>query len=780
MKAKHVFTALGLVFVMGAGVAIGIANNRNIEPAKAAVDRTVYCAIDTTTLGSYTLKLNCNVGDNDTWVQTDMVDLNDTTTYAGKKVFSGTFSERYGGVDAMQFQLYDGSTWKAQDQVISSWTTSGNYADKLHIYGGEANSWETYSALPTHTYSYSINNGAYVDMVDNTAGEVMSSTAVSLAVDDIITFQKDDVDLAVGGKRNSKVVNDSSYELRVIAAGSETLYLDTSTDELWAGQYSISDGYYVAGTMTNWVDTRYLIPMTEDSGVYTSNTFAAETDEEFKIIHLEDDAADVYLGVKDNEIYTTTSASAEYNSSSTNAKITADGNYYVKFTASEIDNGYVPYVVEDADYVPDVPSEDGYYICSSVLGWTYSNAIQMLTESEYLAGNAACYFGYVAVAGEELRVRSYLNGVDSWYQSGDQNTDNYTFASAGTYDIYLNTGTPAMYYITDHVVRHNVTIKGVLYQGKDFDRVVTAGTLEAQEGTTFDRLVEDMPVVSGYSAYGGLFTDQALTTSYVPKEITSDDVVLYCRYIRNGVYVAGDEAFSGSSVTAWDILGAVYFTDECQDSNNAYEGVITIPASASSENPVACRPLSFSGSITWLSAYTIGTTYSFCSKVGDNIEFTEGGTYAVYVNQSYEVYFNIGVDAFYTKFLTEVQSVCNGVLNETKDITDLQSVWADQKAAYQALSATDQATIVAKTIDGGDENGSDLEKVIAKYSYIVHKYGTNVCEDFIWGQTYVAQSNGFNLINNNNAIIIIAVSISVVAISAVGLFFIIRRKRLVK
>ena len=116
-----------------------------------------------------------------------------------------------------------------------------------------------------------------------------------------------------------------------------------------------------------------------------------------------------------------------------------------------------------------------------------------------------------------------------------------------------------------------------------------------------------------------------------------------------------------------------------------------------------------------------------------------------------------------------------------KTLDQLKAIWLDQKAAYQSLSATEKAEVEALTIDGGDEHGSDLEKVIAKYKYIVQKYGTNNCEDFIWGQTYAAQSNGFNTINmNTNVLLITVISLSIVAISATGLFFIIRRKRLVK
>lgn len=152
MKKGLIF-ATTLAMALGVGVAVGAHQKQAAEVKADYTSRTVYCAIDTTTLGSYTLKLNCNVGDNNTWVQSVMSEVSDTTSYPGKKIYKGTFEERYGGVDAMQFQLYDGDNWHAEDKVISGWKTYDNYSGKLHIYGGEANSWAAYTepSVVTHT-----------------------------------------------------------------------------------------------------------------------------------------------------------------------------------------------------------------------------------------------------------------------------------------------------------------------------------------------------------------------------------------------------------------------------------------------------------------------------------------------------------------------------------------------------------------------------------------------------------------------------------------------------
>lgn len=86
---------------------------------------------------SYTIKVNVNIGDNNTWRSATFT--NTGKTINGKVVYTATFSEKYGGVDEMQIQKYQGSTWKDQKVPFSTWTTYDNFAGK--IYNGS--SWAT-------------------------------------------------------------------------------------------------------------------------------------------------------------------------------------------------------------------------------------------------------------------------------------------------------------------------------------------------------------------------------------------------------------------------------------------------------------------------------------------------------------------------------------------------------------------------------------------------------------------------------------------------------------
>ena len=81
-----------------------------------------------------------------------------------------------------------------------------------------------------------------------------------------------------------------------------------------------------------------------------------------------------------------------------------------------------------------VPATDGYYIVGTASGWGYANATKLNAGQN---GNLAQYLGYIAVAEEEFKVRSYINGVEAWH--GWTNDGNYVVGNEPeVLDIYIN------------------------------------------------------------------------------------------------------------------------------------------------------------------------------------------------------------------------------------------------------------------------------------------------------------------------------------------------------
>ena len=430
----------------------------------------------------------------------------------------------------------------------------------------------------------------------------------------------------------------------------------------------------------------------------------------------------------------------------------------------------------------DRPAQEGYYISSAGL-WDYAHAVQMTTTDQ--GGNVAYKMNLSLNSGAIIRVRSFWTDrapFDLWANSS--NTDgehwtvennNVTITATGSYDIYAYYESEQLKYsVADHVDNYEITMTAVLFDGKTPTGTDGLSTQIAYSTADFE---PNKPARSGYVARE-VYYDEECETPYTPKKFDATDH-LYIKYTRTGYYVVGDETFSGAGLQ-WSVDGGSYLTTDVQDkTNNMLEGAITI-SGASVGNPVQVRPAEYTseGNLDYSLSYTMGGTYEFATKVGNNINFTQDGTYAIYVNKSAQVYINAGADAFYTKFLTEVSAICNADGNT--NVTNLKSVWSAQEVAYNSLSTEEKNAIKAVGFDDvGEED--DLHKVVTKYHYIVVKYYSQGVNDFIWnaysGSNIVRFAN--NSVSNTAIITIVAVSAFATA-TLVGLFFIIRRKRSVK
>ena len=102
----------------------------------AATETTVYYTAPEATIGTYSVKLNVNFkGDGDDWHQFDMTKT--ALTYNGDPVYSYKYTDAYDGVGVMQFQLFDGETWKSQKDAINSWTGVATYNGKMYVHATE-------------------------------------------------------------------------------------------------------------------------------------------------------------------------------------------------------------------------------------------------------------------------------------------------------------------------------------------------------------------------------------------------------------------------------------------------------------------------------------------------------------------------------------------------------------------------------------------------------------------------------------------------------------------
>ena len=168
---------------------------------------------------------------------------------------------------------------------------------------------------------------------------------------------------------------------------------------------------------------------------------------------------------------------------------------------------------------------------------------------------------------------------------------------------------------------------------------------------------------------------------------------------------------------------------------------------------------------------------AFIKNGSNNAQCTIAGTYALFLDRnSGSIFINdpsyVEADDFGQQFLLGMQ--CDGQGTITKDS------WSSLAAAYALLDAETKALFEE---GDGDENGSEYYiKALARYDYIVGKYGKETYSDFMGRiekgkltlspASYFAQSN-----NVNGAALAILGICGLAAVTGAGFFFLRRKER---
>lgn len=206
-----VLTLMMLVSTMVVGIVSTSAANSTLETRKV-----YFCpATVWADFADFTIKCNTNIGDNNTWKQVDFVDTG--KTYNGNKVYVADSLEKHGGVDTMQIQKYDGTDWIDQVVPIGSWTTIGNYENKM---------WDN-------------KNTKWIDFDFDVS---LSKPNVTLTTDGVITSDTP-VTLTIASSGSAyptgttfELVNSSGGVVKELALGENTL---SFSDNISNGDYTV-------------------------------------------------------------------------------------------------------------------------------------------------------------------------------------------------------------------------------------------------------------------------------------------------------------------------------------------------------------------------------------------------------------------------------------------------------------------------------------------------------------------------------------------------------------
>lgn len=172
----------------------------------------------------------------------------------------------------------------------------------------------------------------------------------------------------------------------------------------------------------------------------------------------------------------------------------------------------------------------------------------------------------------------------------------------------------------------------------------------------------------------------------------------------------------------------------------------------------------------------------------NNISCSTAGVYSFYGNeieiesikhaQIYITYPKFAAADEYAQGFLDATSVCDatGVSNNITSV-----IWNGQKTAWTALGSVSGAQELFAGVTG-DEKGNYMEKAVARYEYIIEKYGSVAYEDFMnryGGAIIPPKTNSFDnsIAMQGNSYFVIAVIVVTIAAISAGSVLILRRRK---
>lgn len=157
---------------------------------------------------------------------------------------------------------------------------------------------------------------------------------------------------------------------------------------------------------------------------------------------------------------------------------------------------------------------------------------------------------------------------------------------------------------------------------------------------------------------------------------------------------------------------------------------------------------------------------------GGNIKVATGGRYKMYMKASGKAWIQYDYDyedakAYAGTFLTTI--ICDDGVTPPST-----SSWTDMKTSYNALPVNAQGVL---WLASASESGSTIEQAMARYDYIVAKYGSSTYENFINRESASSSRIAINPISVTNTSSWIIVAVSLAGLTAIGGFFFYKKRK---
>ena len=508
MKKGFIF-ATTLAMALGVGVAVGAHQNKaaRADAGDGPATTTLYCKMTydwwkdgnaaiaahywggtsgTTWPGERMTKVD---GDTDVWKITIPSDHENI-------VFVRT--NESGNVADWGAQTEDLSIPTDEKKLYTITSSTAKWSGEGHKVTGEWSEYVEPTPEPVDENYYlkgSINDWTVSDeykfTVDSEDANHYTLEGVELAVgDEIKGFQAPDhwYGVASAWQETWEVATEQGHEgnLKVKTADTYTVNLYVNSDDhnhlslvSETPPEPVDENYYLKGSINDWtVSDEYKFTVdSEDANHYTLEGVELAVGDEIKGFQ----APDHWYGVA--SAWQETWEVATEQGHEGNLKVKTADTYTVNLYVNSDDGNHLSLQSED------VPEEDGYYVVGTKSNWHFAGATKMITGGEH--NDKAHLLNYLGKAGEKFKVRSYFDGVATWY--GDE--DYIVGDEDKALDIYVNEW--GQLYVSGHI-EQDVPAEDGYYLISSKTNYKYAGATKMQQ--VLPELTGNVAVIIGYEA----------------------------------------------------------------------------------------------------------------------------------------------------------------------------------------------------------------------------------------------------------------------------------------
>ena len=807
MKAKHVFTTLGLALTMGLGVAAGLSHVREFKQAKAD-STTVYLKAgvwdtDNAWFAAYTWGAGGSQWYKLTNHDSDYYKFDVDKTATPNVIFTRmdpakeelSFDSKWNQTRDLSFNADDNcyqiTGWGEND---GEWTTYDE-APVVHTYGviGSFNSWNTDVAMTVDGNNATLD----IELAENDEFKIRRDSAW------VKSYGYDEIDTESLSYFNQGVDEHDSPNGNIVvkASGEYSLKLDISLEKIYVTNFvPETPKYYVKVANGAFTEMTYVKDFTYD-GTKTGHEYELNitATEGQKLFFRRGASTEIKPGASDGNL----DNNLFYKYDTQQITVLQDATNK-KLTLKVYEDGYDTFL---AGYVA---APHTYYFTNNK-GWEGIPQYYVYNDNdEPLAAFPGSDMTYVDIDGNGQERYKFVVDSVKWpnfiiaNKAGTAQTVNNTFAS------YMNDG----FYLIDPVEPETKYTLGV-YDYAPVVRTLNVGgvpqalTESASQPEDPNVLVQlETPVIDMKAndqltyRIGGVAHNATLEAygRNNGKVVEEENEVLvdatgkvYVKLMKDSsvkLFVEGIEAVSkgyhvllndneiveladsGETPEGYDgqtCSQAITFqkNDKFRLVDTSSDSALPVPFSPAHFDEHSDEHFSFSeGYVRYNGESSFEAAVYLKLKSGNDMVYVGGALPEVAAAKAFAIAFN-----------TAFEAICKDTGHDAAYIALIAAEWQEQKADFAELAPEAQAVLKNAT---GEHSVTEIGNFIKKYNYIAQQYGDQLGT----GWNFLEKNYGSNTINNiggvvtsnNTALVVILVS-AIAVISAAGLFLVIRRRK---